>query len=77
VSQIIDIYKNISDILSEMPAGVELEAACKTRTPEEVQEAVFLVRTMCRKPRKLTEKFMVMLNGILSDIFSEIKLTGP
>lgn len=34
------IKENISRILSELPDGVELEAACKTRTPEEILEAV-------------------------------------
>ena len=34
------IKENIQKILSELPEGVELEAACKTRTPWEILEAV-------------------------------------
>jgi len=34
------IKENIRKILTELPRGVELEAACKTRSPEEIQEAV-------------------------------------
>jgi len=34
------IKENVQKILSELPEGVELEAACKTRTPEEILEAV-------------------------------------
>jgi len=34
------IKQNVSQILSELPNGVELVAAAKTRTPEEVLEAV-------------------------------------
>jgi len=34
------ITENIHQILSELPAGVELVAAAKTRTPEEILEAL-------------------------------------
>ena len=33
------IAKNVEKILKELPAGVRLEAAAKTRRPEEIQEA--------------------------------------
>lgn len=35
-----DISKNVETILKELPEGVELVAAAKTRTPEEIQEAI-------------------------------------
>ena len=34
------IKDNVQSILSDLPEGVELEAAAKTRTPEEILEAV-------------------------------------
>ncbi|MBU0686715.1 MAG: YggS family pyridoxal phosphate-dependent enzyme [Candidatus Margulisbacteria bacterium] len=34
------IKENVSQILSKLPPGVELVAAAKTRTPQEIQEAV-------------------------------------
>ncbi|MDP8229741.1 MAG: YggS family pyridoxal phosphate-dependent enzyme [Candidatus Gorgyraea atricola] len=34
------IKENVEKILQELPEGVELEAACKTRTPEEILEAI-------------------------------------
>jgi len=34
------IKESVEKILQELPEGVELEAACKTRTPEEILEAV-------------------------------------
>jgi pyridoxal phosphate enzyme (YggS family) len=34
------IKQNVSQILAELPEGVQLVAAAKTRTPEEIQEAV-------------------------------------
>jgi pyridoxal phosphate enzyme (YggS family) len=34
------IEENVRRILDELPPGVQLEAACKTRTPQEVQQAV-------------------------------------
>jgi len=34
------IKENVQKILSELPDGVELEAACKTRSPEEISEAI-------------------------------------
>lgn len=34
------IKKNAQSILKELPIGVELVAACKTRTPEEIMEAI-------------------------------------
>ncbi len=34
------IKESVKKILQELPEGVELEAACKTRTPEEILEAV-------------------------------------
>ncbi len=34
------IQKNTEEILSELPAGVQLVAAAKTRTPDEIMEAV-------------------------------------
>lgn len=34
------IKDNVRKILSELPEGVELEAACKTRSPEEILEAI-------------------------------------
>ncbi|MBN1522408.1 MAG: YggS family pyridoxal phosphate-dependent enzyme [Candidatus Aureabacteria bacterium] len=34
------IAENIKHVLNELPRGVELVAACKTRTPEEIREAV-------------------------------------
>ena len=33
------IKENVKRLLAELPDGVELEAACKTRTPEEILEA--------------------------------------
>ena len=35
-----DIRKNVKDVFSDLPAGVELVAAAKTRTPEEITAAV-------------------------------------
>lgn len=35
-----DIKKRVGDILEELPAGIELVAAAKTRTPEEIREAI-------------------------------------
>ena len=34
------IEKNVKKILDELPEGVELVAAAKTRTPEEIKQAV-------------------------------------
>jgi pyridoxal phosphate enzyme (YggS family) len=34
------IKQNVKEILKELPEGVALEAACKMRTPHEIQEAV-------------------------------------
>ena len=34
------ISRNVRALLAELPPGVELVAACKTRTPPEIQEAV-------------------------------------
>lgn len=34
------IKQNVEKILSELPAGVELVAAAKTKTPEEIREAI-------------------------------------
>lgn len=34
------IKKNTEQLLAELPKGVQLEAACKTRTPSEIQAAV-------------------------------------
>jgi len=34
------IKENVKRLLAELPDGVELEAACKTRTPEEILEAI-------------------------------------
>ncbi|MBU4312619.1 MAG: YggS family pyridoxal phosphate-dependent enzyme [Candidatus Omnitrophica bacterium] len=34
------IKENVRGIISELPEGIMLEAACKTRTPEEILEAV-------------------------------------
>ncbi|GAJ11585.1 unnamed protein product, partial [marine sediment metagenome] len=34
------IKQNVDQILSELPDGVQLVAAVKTRTPEEILEAV-------------------------------------
>ena len=34
------IRENVKQLLKEIPAGVELEAAAKTRTPDEVLEAI-------------------------------------
>ncbi|MDL1969446.1 MAG: YggS family pyridoxal phosphate-dependent enzyme [Candidatus Desulfofervidaceae bacterium] len=34
------ITKNVKAILAELPPGVELEAAAKTRTPEEIEEVI-------------------------------------
>jgi pyridoxal phosphate enzyme (YggS family) len=36
----VDITENVKQILTELPAGVELVAAVKTRTPQEILEAV-------------------------------------
>lgn len=34
------IKENVKRLLAELPGGVELEAACKTRAPEEILEAI-------------------------------------
>jgi len=34
------IYENVKKLLDEIPEGIELEAAAKTRTPQEVMEAI-------------------------------------
>ncbi len=34
------IKENVKRLLAELPDGVELEAACKTRAPEEILEAI-------------------------------------
>lgn len=36
----VDIKKRVGYMLEELPAGVELVAAAKTRTPEEIREAI-------------------------------------
>jgi len=36
----VTIRENVNQILSELPQGVELVAAAKTRSPQEIQEAI-------------------------------------
>ena len=65
------IKENVKSFLDELPKGVLLVAATKSRTPEEILQAVDA--GLPRMQRKRQTLLVIRLNTILLDTFRETR----